>query len=143
MSQLNLFNSSFHFIESNITEDIYIDVEESMLYGNFDDFIGDSVVVSYQEIIKNKIKKWDKPLNEAEEKEIDPAWEVITGTISGAESITNGDTPDKVWIQNEERTDFYIERYIDSEMVAINNTVVTVYYIPIKTKKIIGIRLAE
>ena len=137
------FMATFHFSDRNEIENININIEESMLYDSFDSLIGKTVMVHYEEIITNKIQKWGKPKNEADREAINPEWEVITGTLSGAEYIANGDTPDELDITNEERSDFTFECWVDSDMMEINNTIVTVYYIPRKDKKITGFHLVE
>jgi|AntRauTorckE5430_2_1112549.scaffolds.fasta_scaffold05945_2 hypothetical protein len=60
--------------------------------------------------------------------EIDPKWKLVTGTLFGAAEITSSDLPSTIRVSNEEENVSF-NYYVDDELVAVNNTEVTAYYI--------------
>jgi len=73
---------------------------------------------------------------------IDPKWNLITGTLSGAVEITSSDLPSTIRVSNE-KGNVSFNYYVDDELVAINNTEVTAYYILRPNHTITSIILSE
>ena len=131
------YMTSFYFIELDSIVDIYLDIEEIGFYENF--IINDTVLVSYKIETEYRIKQWD----ESNEGDKNPEWEKLTGKLTGAYDINVGDTYDELEIENKNVPNFSFNYYTDSEMVELNNTVVTVYYTSNKAIKITKILLTK
>lgn len=137
------YSATFYFTEQDTTVDLYLDIEEIMFYEGLGSLVNDTVLISYRNVTEYKIRKWDKPETKAEKKAIDPRWKELTGKLTGADEITVGDTSDEIHIENEYVSDFRFNRYIDSGLVALNNTMVTVYYTSKKAIKVTAIQLVK
>lgn len=59
---------------------------------------------------------------------IRPDFKVITGKLSGAETVTESDLPGVVTVTAEDGAALDFEYYIDTEMMAANGKTVTAYY---------------
>jgi len=135
------FFISFYFTKLDTMIALSLDIEEIAFYEGLHSLVNDTVMVSYRNVTEYKIKKWDKPLNEEERKEINLEWKELTGKLTGADFINIGDTYDQLFIENEEVPDFIFNYYTDSSMMKNNNMVVTVYYTSKKTIEVTAISL--
>lgn len=92
-------------------------------------FVGKYASIKYTSTLDPyllQIKKGEKMILGSTE--IDPKWKLITGTLSGAAEITSSDLPSTIRVSNEEENVSF-NYYVGDELVAINNTEVTAYYI--------------
>ena len=60
---------------------------------------------------------------------IDPEWQKITGTLSGAHEPSQGDLPGTVTVTGKDGNQVNFKYYIDDAMVAANGKEVTAYYL--------------
>jgi hypothetical protein len=73
---------------------------------------------------------------------IDPKWKLVTGKLFGASEITSSDLPGTIRVSNEAEN-ISFKYYVNDDLVAINNTEVTAYYILRPNHTITSINLPE
>jgi hypothetical protein len=137
------FFTSLYFIKKDTAVNLSLDIEEIAFYEGLHSLVNDTVMVSYRDVMEYKIKKWNKPLNEDERKDINPEWKELTGKLKGADFLNIGDSYDQLFIENEEVPDFSFNYYTYSSMIKNNNMLVTVYYTSKKTIEVTAISLLK
>ncbi len=60
--------------------------------------------------------------------ELDPTWNKVKGTLTGADAITPGDLPDNIAILEKGGVLHLFETYIDQELTNLNDKEVILYY---------------
>ncbi len=82
-------------------------------------------------------------LGEAAPKADDPAWSVVTGTLSGAARPTAGDLPDVIEIADAQGAKHAFEYFITPEIAAANGKLVTGYYVASTVNRVTSVELSR
>ncbi len=73
---------------------------------------------------------------------IDPEWKKITGTLTGADELSQGDLPGTVTVTGKDGNEVDFKYFVDDDMVAANGKEVTAYYVMRGSNNITRIELS-
>ncbi|MDX2280705.1 MAG: hypothetical protein NW218_14035 [Saprospiraceae bacterium] len=144
-----LMTLQIEFPERNFSEYFTLNLEEvkSVKAQTLSNAIGKYVAFEYESEIRNALFDLylgGTLLNEGDRPPVDPdAMHSVTGILSNAAEVTNGDLPGEIYITTEEEITVKIPYFITPEIVAANGKVVRATYEQFTSNKITALKVKK
>lgn len=125
------FEVTLNFVERNMKQDFNLSIESiSLTDSELYKLKGKYATIYYTSDLVNDLVDLHfegKSLFGEYAPDMDSSWKKITGTLSGAESVS-GDLPGKITVTDSEGQKIEFELYIDDETIKANGKTVTAFY---------------
>ena len=123
---------------------LYLDAEDADLGGQPpQSFSGKTAAIYFKRTPENNLAEirlaGQSLINGTDE----PAGPSVTGVLSGAEAVTNGDLPDQIAVTDAAGNRTVFEYYVTPEIVAANGREVTAFYTPSEVSRVTLMRPAR
>lgn len=126
------YTVTVNFIGSKATIDLDLNIEAiPMDVEGLNTLQGNYATINYRSELQNNLQ--DLQVNDISvfgeyAPDYDAGWDQITGTLKGAERVTDGDVPSYISIAGNDGKNLDFEAFIDDEMVKANGKTVTAFY---------------
>lgn len=141
-----MFSITVDFVERQMKQSFGLNIEAiSLTDSDLNKLKGKYATIYYTSDLENDISDLyynGKSLSGEYAPEMDSSWKKITGTLSGATSLS-GDLPGKITVTDSEGEKITFEWFIDDEVLKVNGKTITAFYTVRGVNKITHIEPSE
>ena len=141
-----MFSITVNFVEREMKQSFSLSIEAiSLTDSDLNKLKGKYATIYYTSDLENNLSDLyynEKSLSGEYAPEMDSSWKKITGTLSGATSLS-GDLPGKITVTDSEGEKITFEWFIDDEILKVNGKTITAFYTVRGVNKITHIEPSE